>query len=47
MGAKYYGDVDGIDGDDGDEAVADEDRCFSLPDLRRVNMDPLVDELPL
>ena len=33
-------DVDGMDGDDGDVAIDDEDRCLSLPDLRRVKMDP-------
>ena len=40
MDAKHYGDVDGMDGDDGDAAVADEDRCLSLLDLRRMKMDP-------
>ena len=30
-----------MDGDDGDAAVDDEDRCLSLPDLRRAKMDPL------
>ena len=33
-------DVDGMDGDGGDAAVDDEDRCLSLPDLRRAKMDP-------
>ena len=33
-------DVDGMDGDGGDAAVDGEDRCLSLPDLRRVKMDP-------
>ena len=47
MNAKHYGDVDGMDGDGGDAAVADEDRCLSLPDLRRKKMDPPVDEFPL
>ena len=47
MDAKHYGDVDGMDGDGGDAAVADEDQCLSLPDLRRTKMDPPVDELPL
>ena len=47
MDVEHYGYVDGMDGDGGDEAVADEDRCLSLPDLRRVKMDPLVDEFPL
>ena len=40
MDAKHYGDVDGMDGDGGDAAVADEDRCLSLPNLRRMKMDP-------
>ena len=40
MDVKHYGDVDGMDGDGGDAAVADEDRCLSLPDLRRTKMDP-------
>ena len=47
MDAKHYEDVDGMDGDGGDAAIADEDRCLSLPDLRRTKMDPAVDELPL
>ena len=47
MDAKHYGDVDGMDGDGGDAAVADEDRCLSLPDLRRMKMNLLVDEFPL
>ena len=47
MDAKHYGDVDGMDGDGGDAAVADEDRCLSLPDLRRTKMDLPVDEFPL
>ena len=34
-------DVDGMDGDGGDVAVDDEDRCLGLPDLCRVKMDPL------
>ena len=34
-------DVDGMDGDGGDAAVDDEDRCLSLSDLRRAEMDPL------
>ena len=29
-----------MDGDGGDAAVDDEDRCLSLPDLRRAKMDP-------
>ena len=29
-----------MDGDGGDAAVADEDRCLSLPDLRGMKMDP-------
>ena len=29
-----------MDGDDGDAVVVDEDRCLSLPDLRRMKMDP-------
>ena len=29
-----------MDGDGGDAAVADEDRCLSLPDLCRMKMDP-------
>ena len=29
-----------MDGDGGDAVVVDEDRCLSLPDLRRVKMDP-------
>ena len=29
-----------MDGDGGDVVVDDEDRCLSLPDLRRVKMDP-------
>jgi len=33
-------DVDGMDGDGGDAAVDDEDRCLSLPDPRRAKMDP-------
>ena len=33
-------DVDGKDGDGGDAAMDDEDRCLSLPDLRREKMDP-------
>ena len=40
MDVKHYGDVDGIDEDGGDAAVADEDRCLSLPNLRRMKMDP-------
>ena len=47
MDVKHYGDVDEMVGDGGDAAVADEDRCLSLPDLRRVKMDPLVGEFPL
>ena len=47
MDAKHYGDVDGMDGDGGDAAVADEDRCLSLPDLHRMKMDLPVDEFPL
>ena len=47
MDAKHYGDVEGMDGDGGDTAVADEDRCLSLPDLRRTKMDLPVDEFPL
>ena len=47
MDAKHYGDVDGMDGDGGDAAVADGDRCLSLPDLHRVKMDPLVGDFPL
>ena len=39
MDVKHYGDVDGMDGDGGDAAVADEDQCLSLPDLRRMKMD--------
>ena len=35
------------DGDGGDAAVADEDRCLSLPDLHRTKMDLPVDEFPL
>ena len=33
-------DVDGMDGDGGDAAVDDEDRCLSLSNLRRANTDP-------
>ena len=40
MDVKHYGDADGMDGDGGDAAVADEDRCLSHPDLRRTKMDP-------
>ena len=29
-----------MDGDGGDAVVVDEDRCLSLPDLRRMKMDP-------
>ena len=29
-----------MDGDGGDAAVDDEDRCLSLPDLRKAKMDP-------
>ena len=29
-----------MDGDGGDAAVDDEDRCLGLPDLRRMKMDP-------
>ena len=29
-----------MDGDGGDAAIADEDQCLSLPDLRRMKMDP-------
>ena len=47
MDAKHYGDVDGMDGDGGDEVVVDEDRCLGLPDLSRMKMDPQVDEFPL
>ena len=47
MDAKHYGYVDGMDGDGGDAAVADEDRCLSLQDLRRTKMDLPVDEFPL
>ena len=36
-----------MDGDDGDEAVTDEDRCLILPGLHMMKMDPLVDEFPL
>src|SRR4051794_30306497 len=32
--------IDGMDGDGGDVAVDDEDRCLSLLDLRRAKMDP-------
>ena len=46
MDEEHYGDVDGMDGDDGDEEVADEDRCLSLPDMRRMKMDPQ-NEFPL
>ena len=47
MDAKHYGDVDGMDGDGGDAAVADEDRCLSLPDLCRMKMDPWWTSFPL
>ena len=47
MDAKHNRDVDGMDGDGGDAAVADEDQCLSLPDLRRTKMDPLVGEFPV
>ena len=40
MDAKHYENVDGMDGDGGDAAVADEDRCLSFPDLRRMKMHP-------
>ena len=40
MDVRNYGDVDGMDEDGCDAAVADEDRCLSLPDLRRKKMDP-------
>ena len=40
MDAKHYGDVDGMDEDDGDAAVDDDDRCLRLHDRRRVKMDP-------
>ena len=33
-------DVEGMDGYDGDAAVDDDDRCLSLPDLRRMKVDP-------
>lgn len=33
-------DVDGMDGDGGDAAVDDEDRCLGLLDLCRAKMDP-------
>ena len=29
-----------MDGDGGDAVVVDKDRCLSLPDLRRMKMDP-------
>ncbi len=29
-----------MDGDGGDAAVVDEDRCLGLPDLSRMKMDP-------
>ena len=29
-----------MDGDDGDAAVVDEDRCLGLPDLSRMKMEP-------
>ena len=44
---KHYGDVDEMNGDGGDAAVADEDRFLSLLDLRRMKMYPLVDKFPL
>ena len=47
MDAKHYGDVNGMDGDGGDAAVVDEDRCLGLLDLSRMKMDPPVDEFPL
>ena len=40
MDAKHYGDVDGMDGDGGDAAVADEDRCLSLLDLEQDKSSP-------
>ena len=36
-----------MDGDGGDAAVDDEDRCLSLPDLRWVKMDYLWMSSPL
>ena len=36
-----------MDGYGGDAVVVDEDRCLSLPDLRRTKMDLPVDEFPL
>ena len=36
-----------MDGYGGDAVVVDEDRCLSLPDLRRMKMDPPMDEFPL
>ena len=40
MDVKHYGDVDGMDRDDGNAAVDDDDWCLSLQDRRRLNMDP-------
>ena len=40
MDEEHYGDVDGIDGDDGDAAVDDDDRCLGLHTRRRMKMDP-------
>ena len=39
MNVRNYGDVDGIDEDDGDAAVDDGDQCLSLQDRRRMKMD--------
>ena len=40
MDAKHYGDVDGMDEDDGDAAVDDDDRCLGLNTRSRMKMYP-------